>query len=94
VQVTLAPADLEPLIDSIIERVVARLESERSAMADRIAFSEAEAAALLGIEDHVLRDERQRGGIVASRIVGRRIRYQRADLLAYLTERRIEGGRP
>jgi hypothetical protein len=90
----MAPDDLQPLVEAIVERVIARLESERSAMGERIAFSEAEAAALLGLQEHQLRDARQRGCIAASRITGRRIRYMRADLLSYLSANRIEGAEP
>jgi hypothetical protein len=36
----------------------------------------------------VLRDERRRGRIAASQVVGRRIRYKREDRTAYLAERR------
>jgi hypothetical protein len=42
----------------------------------------------LGLHVHQLRDERRRGRIQASQIVGRRIRYLRADLERYLAERR------
>jgi hypothetical protein len=51
-------------------------------------FIEEEAARLLGLELHVLRDERRRGRIATSQIVGRRIRYTQADLLNYLAARR------
>jgi Helix-turn-helix domain len=88
-QVSLAAADLEPLVERIIEAVVSRLETVRAAMGDQLAFSEERAAQLLELETHVLRDERRRGRIIASKIVGRRIRYQRADLLQYLAERRV-----
>lgn len=87
-QVTLDPHDLEPVIELIVERVVARLEREREALGDRVAFSEAEAAQLIGLEQHQLRDERRRGRIKASRIVNRSIRYLRSDLLDYLMRNR------
>lgn len=66
----------------------------REAVADAVAraarpcYTEAEAAALLGVGPHVLRDERLRGRIGCSRIAGRRVRYTPADLDAYLASRR------
>jgi hypothetical protein len=42
------------------------------------------------MEQHQLRDERLRGRIGASQIVGRRWRYTRDDLLRYLQSRRVE----
>jgi hypothetical protein len=86
----LDPDALRPLIESVVTKVLARLEDQRAKLPDdRLAFSEEEAARLIGLEPHVLRDERRRGKIAASSIVGRRIRYTRADLIAYLTARRI-----
>jgi hypothetical protein len=46
--------------------------------------------ALLGVEPHVLADERRRGRIGASQIMKRRVRYLREDLLAYLHGRRTD----
>jgi hypothetical protein len=91
VQLNLNADDLEPLIERVFERVIARLETEREALGDRIAFSEAEAAALLGLEAHQLRDERRRGRIKASRIVNRAIRYLRSDIMDYLHQHRSNG---
>ncbi len=80
---------LKPLIRQIVEEVVAALEEDRSKFdGELLAFSEEKAARLLGLESHVLRDERRRGRIQASSIVGRRIRYTRADLMNYLQGRR------
>jgi hypothetical protein len=43
----------------------------------------------MDLEPWVLRDERRRGRIHASQIVGRRIRYTREDLMNYLIARRF-----
>jgi hypothetical protein len=83
-------AALRPLIESVVEATVSRLEAARTALDGKLAYSEEEAARLLGLEPHVLRDERRRGKITASKIVGRRIRYLREDLTAYLLGRREE----
>ena len=81
---------LEPLISRIVEQTVTRLEQARATVGDgdKLCYTEAEAAPLLGLEPHQLRDERRRGRIHASRIVGGRIRYQPCDLVAYLMNRR------
>jgi hypothetical protein len=81
---------LRPIIKDIVAEVVAILEADRSRLGDRLAFSEAEAAALLGLHVHQLRDLRLEGKVAASKIVGGRIAYQRSDLLRYLAERRVE----
>jgi hypothetical protein len=81
---------LKPFITQTIEEVLDRLEGQRQTLpGNRLCFPEAEAAAMLGLLPHVLRDERRRGRIQASQIVGRRVVYQREDLLAYLRDRRI-----
>jgi helix-turn-helix protein len=81
---------LRPLVREIVAEVLDRLEGDRAKLsAGRLAYSEEEAARLLGLEPHVLRDERRRGRIGASSIVGRRIRYTHDDLLAYLESRRV-----
>ncbi len=79
---------LTPLIAAVVEQTLARLESARSAVGERIAFSEPEAAPLIGLNPHQLRDQRRRGKIAASAIVGKRVRYMREDLVNYLLARR------
>jgi hypothetical protein len=79
---------LRPLIREIVVETVAQLETARATLPDRLAYSEPEAARLLGLAPHVLRDERLRGRIAASVVVGRRIRYLRSDLENYLMTRR------
>ena len=49
-----------------------------------MAYSEEEAARLLGLNSHQLRDERRRGRTAASQFVGRQIRYLREDLISDL----------
>jgi hypothetical protein len=86
------PAEaLRPLVAEVVAEVLAHLEADRAHLDDgHLCYSEEEAARLLGLRPHVLRDTRRRGEIVASQIVGRRIRYTRDDLLRYLAERRVE----
>src|SRR5262245_38712984 len=90
-QLQLDPAILTPVIRAVVAETLAAIEADRAKLNGKFAYSEAEAAQLLGLEPHVLRDERLRGRITASRIVGGRIRYTQAELLAYLAGRRCEG---
>jgi Helix-turn-helix domain len=89
------PAGLSPLIRAVVAEVLAQVAADQQRLPDtgKLCYSEAEAAALLGVEPHVLRDERRRGRIAASQIMGRRIKYTRADLMAYLAARRIEAAK-
>lgn len=84
--ISFSEADLRPLIETIVAATLARLESEREGTGDRLAYTEPEAAALLGIRPHVLRDARLRGEIAASR-VGKRLLYEKAELLRLLRGR-------
>lgn len=87
----LDPNALKPLLREIVSEVLAQVEADRARVGDRLAYAEQEAARLLALEPHQLRDERLRGRISASRIVGRRVRYTREDLLAYLAANRTDG---
>jgi hypothetical protein len=58
-----------------------------------MAFGEAEASRLLGLQRHQLRDARLRGEVAFSRGPGNRVLYQRSDLERYLLERREGGAR-
>jgi hypothetical protein len=81
------PDELAPLLAEAAREAVAVYAAQQEKLPDK-AMTEEEAAAWLGLEWHVLRDERRRGRITASRIVGRRIRYMRQDLIEYLIGRR------
>src|SRR5262245_1923738 len=81
------PESLRPLIEQVVQATVVRLEDVRATLGSRLAYSEAEAAALLGLHPHQLRDERLRGRISASVGPGRKILYSREALLGYLTGR-------
>jgi hypothetical protein len=86
----LDPAAFDLLIRRIVAEGLTALESERAKLDGQLAYSEEHAARLLGLKVHVLRGERLRGRIQASKIVGRRIRYLKSDLIDYLLRRRIE----
>jgi hypothetical protein len=68
-----------------LDQALVRLDEIRATLGDKLGFTEAEAAALLGIESHVLRGERHRKRVKAFVIAGGRVRYRREDLIAYLT---------
>jgi hypothetical protein len=85
------PSDtLRPLIEAIVDAALARLDADRSAFGVKEVYSEVEAAQMLGLNVWSLRDERKRGRIVGSQICGRRIRYLRSDLIAYLMRNRTD----
>lgn len=80
--------DLRPLIAIVVAETFAQLEIGRQKLGGRIAYTEPEAAAMLGIQRHALRDARLRGEVQASR-VGKRVIYSHAQLLNLLEQNRI-----
>src|SRR5262249_50191699 len=85
------PELLRPLIEQVVQATMVRLEEIRATLGSRLAYSEAEAAALLGLLPHQLRDERLRGRISASVGPGRKLLYSREALLGYLASRPWQG---
>ena len=85
---------LKPVIAAVVQETIENLSASgllaSSGTIRKIAFSEAEAARLIGLNQHQLRDERRAGRIQASQIRGRRIRYTEDDLRRYLAERQYE----
>jgi hypothetical protein len=75
--------DMRPLVERVVAETIERIESHREQLDGRLAFPEAEAASLLGVERHVLRDARLRGELQGAR-VGKRIVYSRQQLLSFL----------
>jgi Helix-turn-helix domain len=82
---------LKPLVELVVAEALAQLDAARAALDGKMAYPEAEAAALLSLQPHQLRDERRRGRIAASIGPGRKVLYRREDLVAYLMGRRWEG---
>jgi hypothetical protein len=80
------PDELRPLIQTVVSEVVAQLGTLPDSNA-RMAFTEAEAAAKLGLKSHQLRDARLRGEIQAVKLGGR-LGYTREELAAYLVRQR------
>ena len=87
--ITFDQDDLRPLVQAIVDETIEALEqAEAKLPANRLAYPEPEAAALLGVATHALRDARLRGEINATRL-GKRMLYQRTELLTFLAN----GGR-
>jgi hypothetical protein len=76
---------LQPIIQATVRATLAEIEATEHTLGDRLAYPEAEAAALLGIPRHVLRDCRLRGEIIG-RMVGKRVVYSREALVRFLAE--------
>ena len=80
---------LVPLIEQVVAETLRQVDQDRAQLGDRLGFTEREAAELLGLPRHSLRDARLRGEISASRI-GRRVLYRREELENFL--RRNQSG--
>lgn len=87
-------AVIQDTVRITVAAVLTQLENDRAKLNGRLAYGEHEAAALLGLERHQLRDERRRGRVKASVGPGRKILYTVQALLTYLAERQWEPGSP
>ncbi len=86
-RVSFDKADLEPLIETCLARVLDKFGDPA-----QIAYSEATAAKLLDIDAGTLGAER-RAGYISGVKIGRSWHYQRSDLLEFIAERRkLENG--
>jgi hypothetical protein len=75
--------DLRPLVHLAVAEALDSMEEERAKFNGRLALTEPEAAALLGVKSYVLRDCRRRGELQGAKI-GSKIVYTRTDLLTFL----------
>lgn len=98
VQISIDPVALGSLIETVVEQTVHRLEEARKRLPDeQLCFTEAQAAEILGLQKHQLRDARMRGEIQPSYVVCGKISYSRQDLLDFLAGQRWnrrEHGKP
>jgi excisionase family DNA binding protein len=77
-------ASLQPVIAATVRATLEQMQAAESNLGtSRLAFTESEAAAALGVAKHVLRDTRLRGEIAARR-VGKRWLYSRDELARFL----------
>ena len=81
--ISLNESDLQPLVEAVVALTLNKLEDERQRIGDKLAYSEPEAAALLSVKPHVLRDARLRGEIEGFKL-GKGMRYARDELLRFL----------
>jgi hypothetical protein len=85
------PIDIEELricMSAAVTEALLRFEHRRAQLGEKI-FTEAAAAEVLGLTVRQLADERRRGRIPASKIVGGRIRYLWQDIYAYMLRSRL-----
>ncbi|MEQ8786244.1 MAG: helix-turn-helix domain-containing protein [Pirellulaceae bacterium] len=75
--------ELAPLIEQIVQVTIEQLNSQQCKLNGRIGFTEREAAELLGVQQHTLRDCRLRGEISAKKM-GSRYVYAAETLRKYL----------
>ena len=88
--VSFSADDLAPLVRTIVSQVLERMEADQERLGSKLAYPEAQAAELLNVAPHVLRDARLRGEISGS-LVGKKIVYERTELLDFLRRQRCGG---
>lgn len=76
------------VIQQIVTDTVRAVLHEDGRLNGRLGFTEREAASMLGIAKHVLRDCRLRGEIAGFR-AGRGVCYSREELLRFMSEQEI-----
>ena len=81
------PESIRPLLASLVRDVLEEAEHLRDSRPSRLGYTEAEAAELLGVPRHVLRDARLRGELEVT-LVGKRIVYTPEQLQTYLAKQR------
>src|SRR5262245_60720388 len=80
VQFLVPTAALRPLAEEVARELLTQLrQAEAAVPIGQLAYPEEQAARMLGLQKHQLRDERLRGRIRGNRIVGRRIVYEREE---------------
>lgn len=83
--VSFSADELRPVVAAVVAEVLATRSVIDGKLGSRLAFTEVEAAALLGVARHTLRDARLRGEI-AGRLLGKKIIYSRDELVRFLGE--------
>lgn len=85
-RLTIDQDDLRNIIDSAVTEAIDRFAESRILRDNRMAYTESEATAMMGVRDHVLRDARLRGEVAGAR-VGKRIVYAHDELMRFLRAR-------
>ena len=76
-------AELRRLMEQTVIATLETVRADHAKLNGRLGYTEPEAAALIGVARHTLRDCRLRGEITA-RMVGRKYIYSRDSLLRFL----------
>ena len=76
-------AEIRAVVALTVREVLDAIDDDRKRFNGRLGYTEPEAAALIGVAHHVLRDCRLRGEITA-KMVGKRNIYSRDSLLRFL----------
>ncbi|MBM4090979.1 MAG: hypothetical protein FJ276_16385 [Planctomycetes bacterium] len=85
--IVLDKADLRPLITEVVRETMAECRGMFAGDEPRLAWREDEAAALVGMQPHQLRDRRLEGQVLATKI-GRSWHYTRDELMKLFAEKR------
>ena len=86
-QVELKVDDVRPIVRACLVEILEREDGILSQLdRERIAYPEREAAALLGVAPHVVRDLRLKGQLHGKRF-GRGVLYEKQELIRFLRER-------
>ena len=82
-QINLDDEVLAPLVARITKQVVEQLDETRAKFGGRLGYTLPEAAAMIGVKPHVLRDARARGEI-RGRLIGKRLIFSRDELIRFV----------
>ena len=80
--------DLRSLIQTVVTETLDERESRQAENQGPLAYWEPDAAALIGVKPHALRDARYRGELVGSE-VGKRIVYLHDELMEFLHRQKV-----
>ena len=80
--ITCDASELRDVVRAVVTEVRSQADADGRQL-DKLAYPEAEAAALCGVDRHKLRDARLRGEIKSGKI-GKTIVYERSELLRFL----------
>lgn len=79
--------ELRSIVETVVAEVLDRMEA-RASLNGRLAYTEAEAAALIGVPTHVLRDARIKRHEITGTKVGKTTVYTRGELERFLEQRK------
>jgi len=89
-KIDFADEDVQPIIAAAVRETLAQLEADQAGFpVGCLALHEPDAAKAVGVERHALRDSRLRGEVVGAK-VGKRVVYERSELLRFLAQQRIQ----